>query len=236
LKIKGKLVDFKRFTNPIIEVLNRLGVPAKFEGKNDLRVLGLKISGNAEHVYKNKVLHHGTLLFSTNLSYLNNALKSKQGKFKDKAVQSVRSKVSNISKYINKPISLLEFKETIIHHIFDTNKDTCFYSLSNDDVEAVNQLVKEKYNTWKWNFGYSPKYIFETSIKIRSRTINLSVEVEKGKIINLDTFDKKISNQLMSILAGKKHEFNTIQNHVHENNSMFEELGISSENVLKSLF
>ncbi len=94
---KEKLVNFRKFTQPIIEVLNHMGIPACFEGKNDLRVNGLKISGNAEHVYRNKVLHHGTLLFSADLNYLNQAIKSVPERFKDKAVQSVRSKVANIT-------------------------------------------------------------------------------------------------------------------------------------------
>ena len=97
---KGKLVNFKKFTQPIIEVLNQMGIPARFEGKNDLRVNGLKISGNAEHVYKNKVLHHGTLLFSTDLNFLKKAIKSVPERFQDKAVQSVRSKVANITDFI----------------------------------------------------------------------------------------------------------------------------------------
>ena len=47
---EGNLVDFKRFTLPIIEVLQKMGVDAKFEGRNDLTIEGKKFSGNAEHV------------------------------------------------------------------------------------------------------------------------------------------------------------------------------------------
>jgi len=89
---KGKLVDFRKFTDPILAVLNKMGVPAVFEGKNDLRVDGLKISGNAEHVFKNRVLHHGTLLFSSVLNDLGKALKVKTDRFTDKAVKSIRFK------------------------------------------------------------------------------------------------------------------------------------------------
>jgi lipoate---protein ligase len=71
-----ELVNFRKFTQPILEVLLQLGVHAKFEGRNDLTINGLKFSGNAEHVFKKRTLHHGTLLFSSKISDLTQALKS----------------------------------------------------------------------------------------------------------------------------------------------------------------
>ncbi|MCC6817424.1 MAG: lipoate--protein ligase family protein, partial [Bacteroidia bacterium] len=57
-------IDFKHYTIPILEVLKSLGVNAEFSGRNDLLIDGMKISGNAEHIYhqKKRTLHHGTLL------------------------------------------------------------------------------------------------------------------------------------------------------------------------------
>jgi len=96
---ENRLVDFRRFTMPILEVLQNLGIEAVFEGRNDLTIHGRKFSGNAEHVWKNRILHHGTLLFSSVLTDLSEALKVDPLKFRDKAVKSIRSRVTNISKH-----------------------------------------------------------------------------------------------------------------------------------------
>src|SRR5450759_4199757 len=85
----GKQVDFRKYTKPVIEFLLSLGLETKFEGGNDLKIDGLKISGNAEHVHRNRVLHHGTLLFSTSLDMLRNALRKDSSHYTTRAVESL---------------------------------------------------------------------------------------------------------------------------------------------------
>ena len=84
----GKQVDFRKYTQPVIDFLNSLGIEAKFEGKNDLKVDGFKISGNAEHIHRNRVLHHGTLLYSTSLEMLRNSLRKDTSCYNTRAVAS----------------------------------------------------------------------------------------------------------------------------------------------------
>jgi lipoate-protein ligase A len=60
----GSLYDFRRFTAPVIEALAAMGAHAEFNSRNDITIDGKKISGNAQYIYKNTVLHHGTLLFA----------------------------------------------------------------------------------------------------------------------------------------------------------------------------
>ena len=97
---KGKLIDFRRFVSPVVDYLATLGIPAEIGTRNDILVEGLKVSGNAEHVYRSRVLHHGTLLFGANLERPNMAIQVVPGRFTDRAVQSNRSKVTNISNYL----------------------------------------------------------------------------------------------------------------------------------------
>jgi lipoate-protein ligase A len=47
----GQLVNFKRFTLPIIEFLQDLGVDACLGSKHDIRVADRKISGNASYAF-----------------------------------------------------------------------------------------------------------------------------------------------------------------------------------------
>jgi lipoate-protein ligase A len=97
---EGNLVNFKAFISPVAAFLKELGAPAVIGPRNDILLDGLKVSGNAEHIYRKRTLHHGTLLFSSTLTDLRNALHTESGKYTDKAVKSVRSKVTNIKENI----------------------------------------------------------------------------------------------------------------------------------------
>lgn len=177
-----KLVNFRQFTDPIIEVLQTLGLDARFEGRNDLTLNGKKISGNAEHVFKNRVLHHGTLLFSSSLADLSDALKVNPDKFHDKAVKSVRSRVTNISEHLAQPLTVLEFKALIQDHLSKKYQDVHMVEFSAGDISAINQLVLDKYKTWDWNFGYSPKYTFRKMIRANGGSIEFLLDVHTGII------------------------------------------------------
>jgi len=228
---KEKLVDFHRFIDPIVDILNQIGIPARFEGKNDIRVNGLKISGNAEHVYKNKVLHHGTLLFSSELDFLNQALKIEPDRFQSKAIQSKRSEVANISDFLAN-ITIGDFKEKIIQHISNIYENAEPYSLTEKDIHEINKLVKNKYNTWKWNFGYSPKYSFEAELPSSKNLIK--VNVNKGIIKSIDASPE--NETIFSKLIGIEHDYITIQNIIASNEALLKDRGISEKELLNALF
>ena len=215
--IQGKqdLVDFKRYTKPIVEVLNRLGVRAKFEGRNDIMIDGKKISGNAEHVFKNRVLHHGTLLFSSNITDLSKALKVNPLRYQDRGVKSVRSRVTNICEYLSKKISITEFQDTILSYIMNTDNSSTIYEFTENDKQQIDKLVKEKYSTWNWNFGYSPKYNFEKSVKTNNGNLEIQMFVEKGFITKMDivadSVDNKSISQLTQLFIGVEHDENSVR-------------------------
>ncbi|MCD6178546.1 MAG: lipoate--protein ligase family protein, partial [Bacteroidales bacterium] len=121
---RESLVNFKKYSQPIVDVLQKMGVDAQLIGKSDLKIKGLKFSGNASHVYKNKVLHHGTLLFSSELNILNNSIKVSEINFSDKAVQSNRSTVTNIQSHLKETLSLEEFKQKIIDFVMTSFPET----------------------------------------------------------------------------------------------------------------
>lgn len=93
-------IDFAYFTKPIIEALAALGVDAKLTGRNDIEVEGKKISGNAQYSKNGRTLHHGTLLFDTDLSVLSSALHVDEEKIKSRAIKSTRSRVTNLKSLI----------------------------------------------------------------------------------------------------------------------------------------
>ena len=214
-KEKNENADFRKYTQPILEVLNHLGVDAIFEGRNDLTIKGKKFSGNAKHMYQNKILQHGTLLFSSKLPDLSQALKINPLKYQDKAVKSVRSRVTNISEHLIAPISLEAFEDHIINHVRSLYDDTELYELTETDITAINKLVDEKYNTWNWNFGSSPKYNFQKGIKTTGGHIELNLEVKKGNIINAkifgDFFNTNDIAELETLIIGIPHDLESIK-------------------------
>lgn len=212
---QGKTVDFKKYTQPILDVLQNLGINAKFEGRNDLTIAGKKFSGNAKHFYRNKILQHGTLLFSSKLPDLSAALKVNPLKFQDKAVKSVQSRVTNISEHLPEPVTLEEFEERIISHVKNMYKDSEVYELSSQDIAGINQLVKDKYGTWEWNFGTSPQYNFQKGIKTKGGHIETNLEVRKGRIqqakIFGDFFNINDISELEQLLCGMPHNKDAIR-------------------------
>lgn len=209
------LVDFKKYTKPIIEVLAQLGVDAKFEGRNDIMIEGKKISGNAEHVFKKRVLHHGTLLFSSKMTDLSQALKVNPLKYHDKGVKSVRSRVINISDHLPKKMSVLEFQNEILEYVIKSNENTSIYKYSEQDINQINKLVKEKYATWEWNYGYSPKYGFEKLIKTNGGSIEIQMNIEKGIIRDIkifgDFFNERDISEIEDSLKGIMHQESVIR-------------------------
>lgn len=234
-----KFNDFKTFVIPIIGVLNELGVKAEFSGRNDLLIDGKKFSGNAQCKYKNRVMHHGTLLFSSDIVNLSDALISKPIKFSDKAVKSVSSRITNISEHLQESFSVIDFKNKIFEYIGREEKDKVITTLDNEEIEEVKNLVKTKYETWQWNFGQSPKYNFYNEKKLSAGTIELSIDVEKGIMQHIrifgDFFGEGNIEDIEKALIGKKHNTEEIQG-VIDNINIKNYFGNVSKQELLSLF
>src|SRR5690554_2325750 len=158
MNTEEELAGFAKYTAPILDVLNDLGVPARLEGRNDLTINGLKFSGNAKLVQSGKTLQHGTILFSSHVESLTQALKANPLKFTDKAVKSVRARVTNVADHLPKPMKLADFIPLVRNKIHSLYPDARDYYLSIEDREAVQALVDSKYGTWEWNYGKSPQY------------------------------------------------------------------------------
>jgi len=210
------LIDFRKYTEPILEVLLKLGINAKFEGRNDLTIEGKKFSGNAEHLWKNRILHHGTLLFSSHMPDISGALKVDPAKFSDKAVKSVRSRVTNISEHLSSPMDVLEFSTLIENHILEKYPDSKFYDLTDEDHRRINELVKERYGTWEWNFGYSPNYNYKKIIRTeKSGSIEFDLDVVDGFIKHLrifgDYFNKYDTEDIENALINVAHREDAIR-------------------------
>lgn len=208
-------MDFRKYTRPILDILQNLGIDARFEGRNDLTIGGKKFSGNAECVYKDRVLHHGTILFSAHLPDLSAALKTDPLKFSDKAVKSVRSRVTNVSEHLASPMGVEEFRDRIFNHILEMYAESRVYRFSESDLNRIEKLRVDKYDTWDWNFGQSPVYNFRKMVKTPGGTVEFDFQVEKGQIVSARIFGDFFSTldiaDLEKSLTGIAHEHTALR-------------------------
>jgi lipoate-protein ligase A len=206
----GKELHFQKYTQPILEVLQKLGVNARFEGRNDLTIDGKKFSGNAEFIRKDRILHHGTLLFSAEMTDLTQALKVNPLKYKDKSVKSVRSRVTNISEHLQQPMTITEFIQTLMDHITQKYPDAAMYDFTEADIQRVGELVQSKYGAWDWNFGVSPQYSFKNVARVNGGNLEILLDVQQGIIRNAkiygDFFYRRDISELEDALKNTPHD------------------------------
>lgn len=202
-------IDFVKYLQPIVDALHALGVNAEFSGRNDLLLDGKKISGNAMAFCGNRVLEHGTLLFSTVQNNLAQALKVDPAKFNDKAVKSVRSRVTNISEHLPKPMTVLEFKDFLMDFVLKQNKMTALDVLKPEEEAKVAELERTQFATWDWNYGQSPKYAVERKARTAGGTVQASMDVKGGRISALrfygDFFSRRDPQELADLLLDTPH-------------------------------
>lgn len=206
-KEDGKERSFQSFTAPIIAAIQDLGIDAKFTGRNDLTIEDKKFSGNAQYINKSRVLHHGTLLFSANMADLSKALKVNPLKFQDKKVKSVRSRVTNISSHLPEAMTIEAFTDYMTKSI---SKEAIPYTLTEEDCQAIDTLVQDKYANWDWTYGKQGTFHFTNSIRCPGGTVEYYYNTKKGYIEDLkihgDFFSKKPTEELTEHLMGTRHE------------------------------
>lgn len=174
----GAPFDFARYAQPIVETLKKLGVRAEFSSRNDLVIDGRKFSGSAQHMDSQRLLHHGTLLFDSDLSVLAQALNVDSEKFTSKGFASVRSRVTNIRPHLPVPLSPEEFRDALRSSLSDLGAK----ALSEEDLAAIEELRREKYGTWDWNWGASPEFTERKAQRFPWGKVEALLNVKEGVI------------------------------------------------------
>ena len=236
---KIQTLNFKVFTFPIMEALKTLDIDVYTTGRNDLQIDGKKISGNAEHVHRNRVLHHGTLLYNSQLDALKGALKVDLSKFEDKAVQSNRSEVTNIAPYLKAPMRVEEFGNLLYAEISKQMGNSQHYSLTETDLEAIRKLRDEKYSTWDWIYGYSPRYRFNNQLETQNGSIHISLLVEKGLMMEIavsGAIKTELCAKITEALLGCPHELNVVKPAIFALEAFLKAEAISSKDFAKAMF
>lgn len=202
--------NFRKFTEPVVKALQSLGVDAELSGRNDLMAEGRKVSGNAQFSTRGRMFSHGTLMFDTEVDAVVSALKVSKEKIESKGIKSIRSRVANISEFLQESMTVTEFRNAILHSIFEGEENVRYYELTDEDWENIHELSKERYGNWDWNYGKSPKFNIKHSHRFPVGGIDVRLHVEKGIVqdanIYGDFFGVGDVSEIEQAIIGSKYE------------------------------
>ena len=228
---------FRIFTRPILDALNNLGVKAYLEGRNDLLIDGKKFSGNSLAYHRDRILQHGTLLFSSSMDDLSAALNARPEKFTGKAVQSMRARVTNISDYLKEPMSVEEFMQYMADYI---GKSGMLSEFTEKQKAEITELRNSKYVTDEWNYGKSPKCTYKSVKKYPSGLMEMFTDVENGRIEDIsikgDYFFTENTSDFEELLRGCRYDRSEVENRLRDVEISRYFSGFTLENVLDSMF
>ncbi|MBC1984984.1 lipoate--protein ligase [Listeria booriae] len=182
--------NFAKFTQPIVEALKKQSVNAELKGRNDLLIDGFKVSGNAQFATKGKMFSHGTLMLDLNLDNVVASLKVRKDKIESKGIKSVRSRVANISEFMEQKMTTEAFRDLLLLDLFDVEnvKDVKEYVLTEADWEKIHAISEKRYNNWDWNYGKSPKFNLERTKRFPVGGIDVRLDVVKSVIADVKIF------------------------------------------------
>lgn len=207
--------NFKKFTEPVVRALQKLGVDAQMTGRNDIQAGDRKISGNAQFITKGRLFTHGTLLFNSEMERVASSLRANPEKYVSKATKSIRSRVANITEFLREPMTIEEFRAFLLQSIFETEGGVPTYAVTEADWDNVRKLADERYRNWDWNYGRSPAFNVRQTKRIEGAgTFDVRLQVENGTIreaaVYGDFFGRGDSKEFASKLIGLRYEANAL--------------------------
>lgn len=191
--------EFEHFIRPVAQALRALGVPAELSGRNDLLAAGRKISGAAQRILGNRILHHGTLLFDSDLDMAAGALCPSPEKLCAKGVRSVRSRIGNIRPLLRADMDLPAFREYLKAALFGDGRIPD--ALSGDELAAVRELAAAKYADREWTLGAAPRRGSARRRRWPGGILEPQFEVEDGKIRSAAFYGDFLSRTPLSQLT-----------------------------------
>ena len=208
-------LDIKLFCQPVASLLQNLGADAQVNGRNDITIDGKKFSGNSQYLKEGRIMHHGTIMFDSNLDVVAGVLNVAGDKFQSKAAKSVKSRVTNVKPYLKEGTTLEAFQTQLVSYIFgDSTVET--YELTEKDITEIEKIKAERYGQWDWNYGKSPEYSVQKERRIDGcGKIEAHMNTKDGKIVEVkfygDFFGVCDHNEISTALEGCELKRETLQ-------------------------
>ncbi len=176
-------LTLSRFVSPVVSALRALGLDAEASGRNDITVGGRKVSGTAQRLTEDRLLHHGTLLFDADTDMASRALRADPQKFQSKSVKSVHSRIGNIRPALKSDMTLPAFWIYLRNAL--SGDGFVPAALRKDELAEVQSLKAEKYETWDWIYGRSPRYEMQNQQRFVGGTLKVQMTIKKGYIAGI---------------------------------------------------
>ena len=235
---KAGALNFAYFTAPIISALAQYGITAELSGRNDILANGFKFSGNAQHSTDTRILHHGTLLFDSDLTVMPSLLTVDPEKIKSKSIKSVRSRVTNLKPLFSKDIAVGEFMELIRAHVKDMYS-TVHHEITADELQEI-MLIREKYASPEWTFTPKGSYDNRSKKYFPFGLVDIYYSVRSAAIENIsicgDFFGTKDTSLIENILKGVRHEERFIRERLADTDIGDYISGMNNDEFINMLF
>ncbi|MGI5850854.1 MAG: lipoate--protein ligase [Caldicoprobacterales bacterium] len=204
--VDKRFYDVNKQLEVVLGAVNDMGIKAVFSGRNDLTVDDKKFSGNAFCIRKKTALHHGTILISASMEKLTRYLEVSEDKIRSKGIESIRSRVVNLCEY-NPRLDVPSMTQGLIksfERVYGQTQDIR-YGEEGIDQNSLNKL-NEKYESWEWRFGESPRFDIELNTRFPWGGIQLGLELQQARIakahVYSDAMDEALIEMIPEILQG----------------------------------
>ena len=205
-------IEFQQYIAPVIGALAELGVHAEFNGRNDLTIGGKKFSGNAQYRLGDCIVHHGSLLFDTDIRQMVESTTVDSYKILSKSIKSVRDRVTNIADYMPALMAPYTFKTCMVRHIMNGSNQV--YQVTLEDDKRIREIAAEKFNNWECIYGATPKFNIERTNRFEGGKMQFKIDVQKGVIKSAavygDFFSTLDAETICGALVGCRYERNAV--------------------------
>lgn len=197
--------DLQRQLSVICQAVNALGVRAEISGRNDILAEGRKFSGNAFYKNGKQAYHHGTLLVCADMEKLGRYLSPSKAKLQSKGVDSVRSRVMNLTE-LQPDITIPALKAALA---------AAFAQVYGGAVEQISEetldstliaALTEKNGSWQWLYGQKLPFSFACEGRFAWGGVQVELQVENGIIrsakVYSDAMDWQLAPRLEEMLTG----------------------------------
>jgi len=176
-------INFRKFTQPILELFNAWGIPATHSGRNDIFLFGKKLSGNAQFHHNGFTVHHGTMLIDSDFEAMAHAINPPDEKIRANGVKSVREHVINLKPYL--PAFVLEcgIEAALRDALCDGE-----VSFTEEEIAEISKIAKERFCTWEILYGKAPKFSVTRSRRFAGGSLSADLEIQHGIIRSLQVF------------------------------------------------
>lgn len=201
------LYDVERQSQVIRQAVAAFGIQTERSGRNDLVIkeTQAKFSGNAFRIRQDAALHHGTILVHVDMEKLGRYLAPSQQKLRAKGVESVRSRVENLTAHAPKMTIkdlTMALGEAFRAEYGDAQQAEIAQVVSEQSIAQLQQ----KYRSWEWNHGQTPRFDVQMETRFRWGGVELLLSLLRGvvhtAVCYTDAMDAGLADRVGRALVG----------------------------------